>query len=434
MKSFFEMSAAFQITLGLLAVLLLFTSVSIVILTIRSRQWRNLWAGVPVLVIGYLMVQFISAIREARDFPPEVAAMVNGFGNLPGAAVLGLFVLLVVLQAVLFRRIWVYENSRITPGSIKEATDSLPAGLGYYYSESGGVVLTNRQMEELSRIITGKPLIHGGWFFENLLRGPLQPGCERVSQAEESALIRLPEGPVWSFERECMPYGRTSVSMITALDVSREFHQAEQLQEIREEILDLNRRLAAQNQDIVGLTAEEERLNAKVRIHDELGANLLAIRRYLAEPGDEALREELLERLRRNISFLNSTRENLVADEYRLMIETAEKLGVWVRIDGELPQEEPLKHILASGIHECLTNTLRHAGGDELSLKIRREGGRVTAVFTNNGLQPTEEIQEKGGLVSLRELVEKSGGKMTVRSLPEYSITLELPGEVQDEL
>ena len=116
------------------------------------------------------------------------------------------------------------------------------------------------------------------------------------------------------------------------------------------------------------------------------------------------------------------------------MIETAEKLGVWVRIDGELPQEEPLKHILASGIHECLTNTLRHAGGDELSLKIRREGGRVTAVFTNNGLQPTEEIQEKGGLVSLRELVEMSGGKMTVRSLPEYSITLELPGEVQDEL
>ena len=434
MKSFFEMSAAFQITLGLLAVLMLFASVSIVILMIRFRQWRILWAGVLVLMIFHFIVQFISAIREGEELPLGILAVVNGFGSLPWAAVLGLFVLLAVLQTILFRRIWVVSNSRITPGSIKEAVDSLPAGLCHYYTGSGGVLLSNRQMEELCLTITGGPLIHGEWFFENLLRGPLQPGCERVSQTEEGALIRLPEGCVWSFERERQPYGRTIVSMITALDVSREYHQAEQLREIREEILDLNRRLAAQNRDIVGLTAEEERLNAKVRIHDELGANLLAIRRYLAEPGDEGQRKELTERLRRNISFLNSTRENLVADEYRLMIETAEKLGVWVRIDGELPQEEPLKHILASGIHECLTNTLRHAGGDELSLKIRREGGRVTAVFTNNGLQPTEEILEKGGLVSLRELVEKSGGKMTVRSLPEYSITLELPGEVQDEL
>ena len=121
-------------------------------------------------------------------------------------------------------------------------------------------------------------------------------------------------------------------------------------------------------------------------------------------------------------------------DEYELMFRTAETLGVHIRLTGELPRTEPQKHVLAMAIHECITNTLRHAHGNELCIECRTVpspgGETIAAVFTNNGQQPMEEIREKGGLRSLRTMAEDLGGTMTVRSLPEFSITLELPKEV----
>ena len=108
--------------------------------------------------------------------------------------------------------------------------------------------------------------------------------------------------------------------------------------------------------------------------------------------------------------------------------------GVTLVLDGPLPAREPFKHILATAMHECLTNTLRHAHGDTLYLTVRDREDGLTVVFTNNGTQPETPVQERGGLTALRKLTEEAGGTMEVVSQPAITVTLKLPKEVEHAL
>lgn len=89
---------------------------------------------------------------------------------------------------------------------------------------------------------------------------------------------------------------------------------------------------------------------------------------------------------------------------------------------------------MSAAIHECFTNALRHAHGDELFVEITENEEMLTSVFSNNGEPPAGEITEKGGLKSLRELTEQAGGHMTIRYNPVFEIQLKLPKEVEDVL
>ncbi|NLD82897.1 MAG: hypothetical protein GX637_01915, partial [Clostridiales bacterium] len=117
-----------------------------------------------------------------------------------------------------------------------------------------------------------------------------------------------------------------------------------------------------------------------------------------------------------------------------LMLETAEKLGVRILLSGELPATEPQKHVIATALHECITNTLRHARGDELRVSIEEKDGVIRAAFTSNGEQPAEKVQEKGGLSSLRILAQNAGGNMVLSASPVFSVILLLPKEVPHAL
>ena len=150
---------------------------------------------------------------------------------------------------------------------------------------------------------------------------------------------------------------------------------------------------------------------------------------YLLHGGGEAEQAELEARLRRNLSFLKSEHFPASRDELQMIRETAEKLKLRIVIDGTLPHSAPARHILATALHECMTNTLRHAGGDELRMVLTDTGDRLLARLTNNGTQPTTPIRESGGLKSLRSLTEQAGGTMTVTVSPVFAVCLELPKE-----
>ena len=48
-----------------------------------------------------------------------------------------------------------------------------------------------------------------------------------------------------------------------------------------------------------------------------------------------------------------------------------------------------------------------------------------SATFTNNGRPPAGEIAEAGGLLNLRKMTEEKGGRMIIRSAPEFALRLE---------
>ena len=60
-------------------------------------------------------------------------------------------------------------------------------------------------------------------------------------------------------------------------------------------------------------------------------------------------------------------------------------------------------------------------------VKCSKCGGRQWIALSNDGRVPDSTVTEGGGLSNLRHRVEISGGRMTVQSLPEFSLVIEIP-------
>ncbi len=90
-------------------------------------------------------------------------------------------------------------------------------------------------------------------------------------------------------------------------------------------------------------------------------------------------------------------------------------------------REGEIRHIAVTAMHECMTNTLRHAGGDEVYVKAIRDKQGVILTITNNGSNKTERVTEKGGLKSLRIMVEKYGGTMQITATDGFMLKISLP-------
>lgn len=417
--------------MGVFAALLFFVSIVILALLIRQRRYKGLWFALPELLFSYFLFQCISTLICGVERGPITTAIVTWFGSLPDWLILSFCVVLAIGAVLILDNIAAHEKSRITPMSVKEATDSLPAGL-LCYAPGGRVLLINHAMEDFSRALTGDVVTDGEAFSKKLRSGEFLPGNKSVTVGD-ALVVLLANGTAWSLAEEVIPYEKIGVQTLIVSDITDTYRKTFELRRMQEKVSDLNIRLAKVNREIVELTVEQEILAAKVKIHDELGSNLLAIKRFLLSGGTEQEKAEIVERLRRSITFLQEE-QAAVTDEYELMIGTAKRLGVRVTVTGTLPQIEPQKHIVATAIHECFTNTLRHAHGDVLQVSITETGNNIVAELTGNGEQPTGKIREKGGLVSLRALTEQAGGHMTIRTTPSFTVTLELPKEVENAI
>ena len=406
-----------------------FLAVMLVALAIQHRRGLMCAAASLLAALCFVLVQgVIMGLFSVEDVPwweTRVPGMMQravlALMSPGGWALLPLAVGLLALEGALFRGYLIFGRTRITPMSIKEAMDSLPMG-ACYYLPGGRIVMANRGMEDFCRAAVGEALINGETFSARLFG-------ENAPQ-RDSTLVTLPDGKAWSVTRKSVPHERATLTLLLASDVTEEHRKTEALEAAQRSLADLGERLVRYNRDLTDYIAQSEALQARMRIHDELGLSLLAIRHCLLNHEDEAAQREVVDRLRQNIRFLQANSPAPEAqDEYALMIGNAEKLGVRILVEGTLPQLPHVKHVLAVAIHECFTNTLRHAHGDELRIAVREEETRFVAVLTNNGEQPAGEIRETGGLGNLRRLAGSVGGTMTVRSLPAFSITLELPKE-----
>lgn len=399
-------------------------------LLIRQKRYRLLWAALPMVFIAYFMEQcFVMAIL-GYAYSRIAAGLLNSIVSLPDWLLFTFCAAFAFAQVLLMHSIRLYEKKRITTMSVKEAMDSLPVGV-LCYAPGIRVLLVNHAMQDFCRKITGTVLEDGETFCRSLQGGELLPECSRVTVGGESVIV-LPDSTAWKISESDVPYENHTVRMVLASEITQVYHKTQELQEIQQRVEKLGQRLQKVNREIVALTAEREILNARVRIHDEMGSNLLAIRRFLLNGGTEAEKAELMDSLYRSVAFLKKDSSVRVQDEYELLISMASRLGLAISVTGELPQTEPHKHIVATAIHECLTNTIRHAHGDELRVDLSENKDTIKAVFTNNGVQPTETVNEKGGLKSLRELIVQAGGSMTIEVQPVFTVTIKLPEECED--
>lgn len=309
--------------------------------------------------------------------------------------------------------------------SVKESFDNLPSGI-CFYEESGLLRLANVQIKELCFKITGKPLLSGADFWNMLAtETPILPN-ERVADGEKP-MIRTDDGKVYSFKRIAHEIEGKKVCEIVATDITRRYYLSEDLSKKNKELAALNRRMRAYGENIQKLTAEKETLNAKIRIHDELGKLLLSTRKSLSEDLTPEAKRELLSAWKTDLLAMGSARSEKVTDTYSGLYAAAKSVGVTLKITGRKPDEKNLKKIVVTAAIECITNTVKHAKGNAVTVELTEKGSFLEIAVTNNGEPPKATIKEGGGFSSLRQLVEREGGTMTIKSRPCFLLEITLP-------
>lgn len=411
--------------------LLLWGNVMLVVLSLRKYTRPQRLFSITIILLfsvtAYTVLQCSTTLVHQKIKVAWFAKIMDIYRQLPAVSVFCFCIVCTIVDVYLLYRMIAWRKTHICSASIKEAVDSMPVGI-CAYTEDGNIILKNTVMERLCREVTGEPLLIGTEFQSAIWNVPTIEGIGKT-EPENTRIIKMTDDTAWSFLIEPIDTGRLKCIMLTATNVTEEYLKTQALFEKQKTIQALNKRLSDYNREIVSVITAKEVLAAKIKIHDELGADLLAIKQFLVKGGDKQKKEEILKLAVRSIDFLLEETKETEHDEYNLILATAKELGVLVQVVGTLPQEQPYQHIIATAIHECLTNTLRHAGGDLLNVCVKDEQENVQVEITNNGKQPTDKILEKGGLSDLRTLTEKYRGEMTIKAVPQFTLTILLPKE-----
>ena len=249
-----------------------------------------------------------------------------------------------------------------------------------------------------------------------------------ILRREPTVLVRTKDGKIWDFHRNVLTIEHSEIHELIAYDVTRQYELNGELEEQNQRLARINERLRRYSREVEQITAENEILTAKIKVHDNVDRSLLAFRSYLAQSPAERNREQLLLLWRYTIEVLKNEADNVEQqDRWGLLLKAAQAVDVTIVREGELPESEKEKNILIAALHECLTNTVKHANGNELYVAIQSGDTSILAELTNNGDPPQGRIEENGGLKNLCRTIEAAGGIMRIESSPRFVLQVELP-------
>lgn len=340
--------------------------------------------------------------------------------------------LLIICLCLMIRSEIITCRKNISAWSVKETMDDVPCGV--CVSDSWGrIVLSNKKMRELSRMLTGAVLQNYEDLKQVLDGNKSVQGVTRLSP--ENGVLYLPNGTVWMFQNYMLTEEEVAGYLQTvAFDVTEIYFNSEKIRMKNEKLKLLNQKLKKMYEQIDESIREQETLKMKMQVHDSFGRSLLTIRRMLEGNKELDYMKNQLEILKQSVYILSGITQDDTEKQYEESIKHAEKLGVSVEIEGELCDEHQVALITDKAIRECVTNCIRHAHGRRVYVQSykTREGWKVC--ITNDGERPKEGSREGGGLSALREVVERDGGEMTTKFEPEFLLVLKLPfSETEEE-
>lgn len=344
---------------------------------------------------------------------------------LPAWSVILIAVLLVVLSVLWLFLIIRKRLSSLTAMSVKEAISKLPIGL-CFYDETGRLLLLNEQVKMDCREYTGLPLNDGCAFWSDLSSEKVKDGVSVLS-SDGSLMLEREGDKVIMYRRIVHDMDGKMIYELCGMDISREFSLKKELERQNENLTKMNRRLRKYGQAVEEVTREKEILAAKIKVHGNLGTLILHTKKELAKKDYD--RDSLIAEWN-NLLLLILAPDDEGEDKFAEADRIASSVGVRVFYKGNRPEKgTTAEKIMASAVSECVTNTARHADGTELYVSMKETEMGYDVEIQNNGKQPEEEIKEKGGLVSLRGMVENIDGKMIVESRPRFLLKISLPKE-----
>lgn len=317
-----------------------------------------------------------------------------------------------------------YRKNHLSPYAVKEAADDIPTGV-CFADASGRIILCNRQMGALSSLLIGN-YPQTAEELEKALSSPWEKSSVTKIQ-NEPLLYRFPDKTVWRFLRAELPDG---ICQFTAQNVTELYEINEHLHADNEKLKTVNEKLRRMYDRLAERIREQEILDLKMRIHDNIGASLIAVSDMMNNETDADI-DSRLAVLQDAVSYLSDDRpaSHGTFEEAR---EKARAMKVNLILKGAIPQNTVAEGLIVAAAKECVTNCVNHAKGNIVTVEVTERLDIWHITITNNGEVPKGKIIEGGGLSNLRKSVETAGGEMHISNNPVFALILNLPRKEQE--
>ena len=422
MKNFYLSSALAQ-TILLVALFLTLILSLFLQLTAYGRQ-RDKWKRYLHLSVFLFLLILLSVLADA-------SSQINEGLQYKTWLPLPMWLLWCITFAADFLMIWDIaglcrlRRQALGRDSIKQALDMLPSGI-CYFAPSGRVKLCNRQMDSLFHTISQGDLQTLAELQDALSDCDACSGVIRLSWERQTYLF--PDGKVWRYRQsEVKASDGATYTEAVFSDITELYNKNLELKAQIKQLNAISRELKWLSDNALILTREKEVLSAKTKLHDDMGAGLIAIRHILHHnrTEEEANAMDLFRQAVSAIKYDNAYPRG--RSELDRFLHDAEAIGIKVNLSGDLPEQEELRHVMILAMRECLTNSVRHAGATTIHITAEKKGDSVSVKITNDGRSPETEVVPKGGLHNLYRHIIDFGGTMEIQSKPSFALTVVLP-------
>ena len=387
-----------------------------------SRRCRRLNAVVFIALLILLCIAGDAFEKKADGLPINPLLPFPMWSLWCIAGMVG--TLLLGQTAVLIHR----KGRTLSHNSVKRAIDMLPNAI-CYFTPSGELKLCNLQMHRLFHILAQSDLQHFDELRQALTECDKKSGVVRLPDEEQTYLF--PDGKAWRYSQTelTVPDGTVYTEAIFS-DVTELYEKGLRLKEQTEQLKKFSRDLKILSDNVLTLTKETEVLSAKTKLHDQMGAGIIAMRQILQqEQVSQEAADSLLLFQKAIRTIKNDNEYPQERGELAEFLRDASTIGVKVEMAGELPKQEEIYRIFVIAMRECLTNGVRHADATALYVTARQDGNNISLRITNNGKPPESVIVPKGGLLNLHRHVTNLGGTMEIQWSPAFTLIIVMPVE-----
>ena len=243
----------------------------------------------------------------------------------------------------------------------------------------------------------------------------------------EENVFLFPDGKAWQyFENEVIIADGKVYTEAVFNDVTELYEKRQELKRQSRELKKMYQELKSLSENVQEAAREQEILNMKSRLHDQMNMGVAAIRQILRQNTTSEENAAAITQFRHAIQVLQE--ENAYPqDDVTEFIRDAAVSGIQVKIEGNLPETAETLHLLLPVMREACVNAARHANATMLYVAVAQSPDFVTLRMTNDGKQPQEEITPRGGLVDLGKVIAEAGGRLEFRSQPVFTLTVTLP-------
>lgn len=318
-----------------------------------------------------------------------------------------------------------YKRSRM----IRNAIDTYSDGICFAASD-GRPILANKKINEVCYELTGHTITNGQSMWLELMEHAIPE--ENVKSQSGLILCRLSDGTVWQFQKRQLEVETAQVIQYVASDITELYEYGNRLLENNLRVAELHERQRELLKNIVQNNVDQELLSAKMRIHDNFGRVLIMTKQALFEHDRENDGEDIFLAWQNvitdmeNASLILEPKETLPQNE---LVQVADLIGCKVEFQGKQPVERKALLLLYAAIREALTNAVRHAGANQLTIIIEDKKEKYHVRILNNGNRNVSSIKEGSGLTNLRKRLEQEGATLQYGFSQGVELILTIPKE-----